>query len=468
MNWQQTGELNICCSNEHLIIIFFSLHLTTFCIRYPPRLIAAFSIHLTSLWAKFKVKTSKTSRLTDLFFHSFLLQLEDSIEGKPWYYYIHKNITLEMLEIMRLEFLRNAEIAPENFVSQLIRSKFQLLEKRRIAFQQKRSSRQEDLDEDESNKLNKRRDKFTNERPQDTSKRILNERLQEKPQPSKIIFTDFKKPSSSCPVQRKRVLKNPPKLQRLLPQQHLYQPTVLNQPPASHRSRMDDHSMKNISLSVGSIEKPATLMLKTDSRKRPIPAKLEPPKPRNISSSLDDFLSSSKGIKSTVPLKMVPPKAKVTIDLHQQPTIETPMETPNKFTSARPSKQRVAHDIRSTVEISELPDNYDDAGIHEVSWEQIVDHSESSMETSTESFSGIILSEQDTLSGKEIVKSKKPKKSKRKKMKHDNKHSGEKFEPSCEKSQNNASLKNFPLKMVIKKSKSGFEIKQSTTAEKSP
>lgn len=51
------------CLNQfpilQLTFILFSLFLTTFCIRYPPKLIAAFSIHLSSQWSKYKVRLNQ-------------------------------------------------------------------------------------------------------------------------------------------------------------------------------------------------------------------------------------------------------------------------------------------------------------------------------------------------------------------------------------------------------------------------
>jgi hypothetical protein len=80
------------------------LHLTTFCIKYPPKLIAAFCVYVGSLWAKWEIPLS--------------------IQGQPFYYYIDKNITLDMLEFMKEEFctaLNNTpleyRISPEAFVN---------------------------------------------------------------------------------------------------------------------------------------------------------------------------------------------------------------------------------------------------------------------------------------------------------------------------------------------------------------
>lgn len=63
--------------------------MTTFCLRYPPKLIAAFCINMILHQQKFVVPQSK--------------------DGEPWFYFVDINIKLEMLEAMQQEYIANSD-----------------------------------------------------------------------------------------------------------------------------------------------------------------------------------------------------------------------------------------------------------------------------------------------------------------------------------------------------------------------
>ncbi|XP_050425943.1 cyclin-T1-like [Adelges cooleyi] len=61
-----------------------SLHLTTMCVQYRPTLVACFCIHMACKWS--------------------MWELQDSTEGKPWYWYVDQNVTAELLEQMTKDY----------------------------------------------------------------------------------------------------------------------------------------------------------------------------------------------------------------------------------------------------------------------------------------------------------------------------------------------------------------------------
>ncbi|XP_063217677.1 cyclin-T isoform X1 [Bacillus rossius redtenbacheri] len=62
-----------------------SLHLTTMCLQYKPTIVACFCIHLACKWSNWQIPLS--------------------IEGKKWFWYVDKSVTLEQLERLTSEFL---------------------------------------------------------------------------------------------------------------------------------------------------------------------------------------------------------------------------------------------------------------------------------------------------------------------------------------------------------------------------
>lgn len=63
-----------------------SLHLTTMCLQYKPTVVACVCIHLACKWADWKIAPCS--------------------EGKEWYYYVDKTVTLELLEELTNEFVK--------------------------------------------------------------------------------------------------------------------------------------------------------------------------------------------------------------------------------------------------------------------------------------------------------------------------------------------------------------------------
>ncbi|KAK7495645.1 hypothetical protein BaRGS_00013092 [Batillaria attramentaria] len=77
-----------------------SLHLTTMCLQYRPTVVACVCIHLASKWADYEINTSK--------------------EGKEWYWYIDKAITLELLEDLTRDFLTTLDKCPDRLKRSLM------------------------------------------------------------------------------------------------------------------------------------------------------------------------------------------------------------------------------------------------------------------------------------------------------------------------------------------------------------
>ncbi|MBN3324759.1 CCNT2 protein, partial [Atractosteus spatula] len=69
-----------------------SLHLTTFCLQYKPTVIACVCIHLACKWSNWEIPVST--------------------DGKHWWEYVDKTVTLELLDELTHEFLQILEKTP--------------------------------------------------------------------------------------------------------------------------------------------------------------------------------------------------------------------------------------------------------------------------------------------------------------------------------------------------------------------
>ncbi|XP_033207885.1 cyclin-T-like isoform X2 [Belonocnema kinseyi] len=69
-----------------------SLHLTTMCLQYRPTVVACFCIHLTCKWSNWEIPQSN--------------------EGKHWFWYIDKTVTMEILQKLTAEFLHVFDKCP--------------------------------------------------------------------------------------------------------------------------------------------------------------------------------------------------------------------------------------------------------------------------------------------------------------------------------------------------------------------
>ena len=69
-----------------------SLHLTTFCLRIPPKIVACVCINLASKWSNYQIKMST--------------------EEKEWFSYVDPTITHDMLTTLTDEFLAIHEKSP--------------------------------------------------------------------------------------------------------------------------------------------------------------------------------------------------------------------------------------------------------------------------------------------------------------------------------------------------------------------
>ncbi|XP_025416240.1 cyclin-T1 [Sipha flava] len=77
-----------------------SLHLTTMCVQYKPTIVACFCIHLACKWSKWELK--------------------DSMEGKPWFWYVDQSVTTELLEQLTSEFLAIFDKCPSRLKKRLM------------------------------------------------------------------------------------------------------------------------------------------------------------------------------------------------------------------------------------------------------------------------------------------------------------------------------------------------------------
>lgn len=77
-----------------------SLHLTTMCVQYKPTIVACFCIHLACKWSKWELK--------------------DSMEGKPWFWYVDQSVTTELLEQLTTEFLAIFDKCPSRLKKRLM------------------------------------------------------------------------------------------------------------------------------------------------------------------------------------------------------------------------------------------------------------------------------------------------------------------------------------------------------------
>ncbi|BES97593.1 cyclin T [Nesidiocoris tenuis] len=77
-----------------------SLHLTTMCLQYKPTVVACFCIHLTCKWSNWEIPQSS--------------------EGKPWFWYIERSVTQEMLEQLTDEFLVIFEKCPSRLKKKIV------------------------------------------------------------------------------------------------------------------------------------------------------------------------------------------------------------------------------------------------------------------------------------------------------------------------------------------------------------
>ncbi|KAL3837532.1 hypothetical protein ACJMK2_022882 [Sinanodonta woodiana] len=77
-----------------------SLHLTTFCLQCKPTILACVCIHLACKWSNWEIPKSS--------------------EGKEWYYYVDKNITLDLLEEYTQEFLNILDKCPSKLKKKIM------------------------------------------------------------------------------------------------------------------------------------------------------------------------------------------------------------------------------------------------------------------------------------------------------------------------------------------------------------
>lgn len=346
--------------------------------------------------------------------------------------------------MMTEEFRSSVEKAPENFFSQLKFNHGLFSQKRRIVYDDDEASsssklsRADENDEDILVEPRRDRNKFESERPHQIKK--------SKSQLSQISSVEFKKPES---------------FNLLTTQQHLHQPPFSKLPTSTRPLNSKNHEIKTTATAVPSesfIKKPGTSTLNA-RHKSYLSKPVMKQEVVRCQGGLDELLSSSKGIKSTVPLKIIPPKLVVKTEPQQQ-QVNFTIDVPEEYTATKCSKQRVSH-FSKPVDV--LPDHpllvYDEPNINEVALEETVETSEASSESLMSEMSSSI---------SEKSENKKPKsrrKTNSKKIKHTLKHGAMKSEQSTD---SDTSLQNPPLRMIFKKLPghgSNFEVKHSTVSK---
>ncbi|XP_055685627.1 cyclin-T isoform X2 [Lutzomyia longipalpis] len=76
-----------------------SLHLTTMCLQYKPTVVACFCIHLACQWSNWAIPNSS--------------------EGLPWFHYVDKTVTVELLTQLTEEFIQIYDKSPSRLKSKL-------------------------------------------------------------------------------------------------------------------------------------------------------------------------------------------------------------------------------------------------------------------------------------------------------------------------------------------------------------
>ncbi|XP_037928145.1 cyclin-T isoform X2 [Teleopsis dalmanni] len=76
-----------------------SLHLTSMCLQYKPTVVACFCIYLACKWSRWEIP--------------------QSTEGKHWFYYVDRSVTMELLKQLTDEFIAIYEKSPARLKSKL-------------------------------------------------------------------------------------------------------------------------------------------------------------------------------------------------------------------------------------------------------------------------------------------------------------------------------------------------------------
>ncbi|XP_055620912.1 cyclin-T-like [Toxorhynchites rutilus septentrionalis] len=76
-----------------------SLHLTTMCLQYKPTVVACFCIHLACKWSRWEIPQSN--------------------EGRHWFHYVDKTVTLDLLKQLTDEFLHIFDRCPTRLKSKM-------------------------------------------------------------------------------------------------------------------------------------------------------------------------------------------------------------------------------------------------------------------------------------------------------------------------------------------------------------
>lgn len=101
------------------------------CLKYKPTVVACFCIHLACRWSRWEVNiagllplhlsrnTKCVSPLTSCCPFCGEKQIPQSTEGKDWFYYVDKSVTMELLELLTDEFIAIYERSPARLKNKL-------------------------------------------------------------------------------------------------------------------------------------------------------------------------------------------------------------------------------------------------------------------------------------------------------------------------------------------------------------
>lgn len=91
------------------------------CLQYKPTVVACFCIHLACKWSRWEVKAKKDFDLVPEDFGNLMLpfQIPQSTEGKHWFQYVDKSVTMELLQKLTEEFLHIFDRCPSRLKSKM-------------------------------------------------------------------------------------------------------------------------------------------------------------------------------------------------------------------------------------------------------------------------------------------------------------------------------------------------------------
>lgn len=263
----------------------------------------------------------------------------------PWFKFLHNNITEQLLEAMAEELMIVYNREPSKPVENH-------LDQRNSQLKRKRPAQEVGEPAMKSQRLESPQEPHENLHQPSTSRRNTpreeeTDEFHDEACPNRKKFESERSTTAGKVAAFHKIFATPtnvrsvadPACSRLLPQQHPPKPQT-------------DEKLKTKSLPQHPLHSPAFIqsLLKTGpnvtelARKKSKPPPATRPKPYGRPPAYEDQPSSSKGIKSTVPMKISAVKAEKTADSLYQRQIKLILDDiPETYISVKKGKQRVAH-----------------------------------------------------------------------------------------------------------------------------